>query len=98
MVMEDLTSLQNTLNDNITKGVTTGIQDQLEKLIAFIVVPSIILTVVIIVLYVLHTLRRRKIENAILEIRDSLREIKLAQVAPAKAVTQPSESTPPLAS
>lgn len=83
MVM-DITELQNALNTNVTNGVSSGIQDQLGKIIAWTVIPSIIITIVIVVLYVLHSLRRRKIENAILEIRDSLRDMKLAQVAPAE--------------
>lgn len=95
----DITSLQNALGTNVTNSVNTSIQDELGKLIAWTVIPSIILTIVIIVLYVLHSLRRRKIENAILEIRDSLRDIKLTQVAPAEPwptpEATPSPATPP---
>ena len=84
MLMYDLQSLQDALGTNVTDSVTSGIQSQIDKIIAWIVVPSIILTLLVLLLYVLHMLRRRKIENAILEIRDTLRDIKLAQVAPAK--------------
>jgi len=90
----DITELQNALNTNVTNGVSSGIQDQLGKIIAWTVIPSIILTIVIVVLYVLHSLRRRKIENAILEIRDSLRDMKLAQVSPAQMWPKPEPAAP----
>ncbi len=89
----DITSLQDALGTNVTNNVNSSIQDELGKIITWTVIPSIILTIVIIVLYVLHSLRRRKIENAILEIRDSLRDIKLTQVTPAEPWPQP-EPTP----
>lgn len=82
--MYDIKSLQDALNTNVTNTVTTGLQDQLNKIIAWIVIPTLVLTVAIIVIYVVHMLRRRKIENAILEIRDTLREIKFAQTTPAQ--------------
>lgn len=79
--MDDLDSLQQALSGSVTNSVNSGIQDQLGKLIAWVVVLSIILTVIILVLYILHMLRRRKLENAIFEIRDTLRDMKLAQVS-----------------
>lgn len=78
--MYDIKSLQDALNTNVTNTVTTGLQDQLNKIIAWIVIPTLVLTVAIIVIYVVHMLRRRKIENAILEIRDTLRDMKLAEI------------------
>ena len=93
-MLMDITEVQNLLNTNVTNGVSSGIQDQLSKIIAWTVIPSIVLTLVIIVLYVLHSLRRRKIENAILEIRDSLHDMKLAQVAPAEPWPKPEPAAP----
>ena len=90
--MYDIKSLQDALNTNVSNTVTTGLQDQLNKIIAWIVIPTLVLTVAIIVIYVVHMLRRRKIENAILEIRDILREIKLDQIA-----SKPRPDTPPTA-
>ena len=92
-MLMDITEVQNLLNTNVTNGVSSGIQDQLGKIIAWTVIPSIVLTLVIIVLYVLPSLRRRKIENAILEIRDSLRDMKLAAVAPAEPWPKPEADT-----
>ena len=94
--MEDLTQLENTLSNN----VTSSIQNEISKLMAWFIVPSIILTLLVILLYLLHVLRRRKIENAILEMRDVLREMKLAAVTPVQprpqqeqAVTVPAQTT-----
>lgn len=103
MHMYDIQSLQDSFNTKLTDSVSSGIQDQISQIIAWTVIPSIIITVVIIVLYVLHTVRRRKVENAILEIRDTLRDIKLLQARPPEsqqnaddpAVTTPHESTVP---
>ena len=90
--MYDFDALKDTLNSNVSTSVSSGIEDQLNKLIVWLVIPSIVLTVLIIVLYTVHMLRRRKIENAILEIRDTLREIKLTQVTPAKPWPEPDTS------
>lgn len=87
--MEDITGLQDALSSNVTNSVTSSVQDELGKIIAWLVVPSIIITVVFVVLYVLHMLRRRKIENAILEMRDILRDMKLAGATPAKPWPKP---------
>lgn len=87
--MYDIKSLQDALNTNVSNTVTTGLQDQLNKIIAWIVIPTLVLTVAIIVLYVIHMLRRRKIENAILEIRDTLRDIKFTQTAPTEPWLKP---------
>lgn len=88
--MYDLDSLQQTLNTNVTNSVTAGIEDQISKIMLWIVVPTIILSVLILVLYVLHVLRRRKIENAILDIRDTLREMKLDRLpAPSYVPAEP---------
>lgn len=84
--MYDLNSLQDSLTSGVTDSVKSGFQDQLGKIMAWIVVPSVVLTLLIILLYVLHALRRRKVEKAIFEIRDMLRDAKLSQVLPAKTL------------
>lgn len=94
MLMEDFSGLQDALSSNVTNSVTSSVQDELGKIMAWLVVPSIIITVVFVVLYLLHMLRRRKIENAILEIRDILREIKLAGVTPAQPWPAVKEKAP----
>lgn len=96
--MYDTNSLQQALNTNVTNSVTSGIQDQLGKIFALIVIPSIIITLVLIILYLLHVLRRRKIENAILEIRDTLRDSKLPQASPVEPSQKPQRTPEPASS
>lgn len=83
----DYTSLQQTFTDNLTSGVTSGVQDQLGKIMAWVVIPSIILTVIILLAYILHLIHRHKVDKAIFEIRDMLREMKSAGTFPATAAT-----------
>lgn len=80
MVM-DIPSLQNALDTNITNTVTSGVQDQFEKLLAWVLVPSIVLTAIMLIMYIAHLVHRHKIDKAIIEIRDTVRELKLAQAA-----------------
>lgn len=86
----DYSSLQQTLTDNLTSGVTSGVQDQLGKIMAWVVIPSIILTVIILLAYILHLIHRHKVDKAIFEIRDTLREMKQAGLS--SHVTGPNSS------
>ena len=86
----DYSSLQQTLTDNLTSGVTSGVQDQLGKIMAWVVIPSIILTVIILLAYILHLIHRHKVDKAIFEIRDTLREMKQAGLS--SPATQPNSS------
>ena len=86
----DYSSLQQTLTDNLTSGVTSGVQDQLGKIMAWVVIPSIILTVIILLAYILHLIHRHKVDKAIFEIRDTLREMKQAGLS--SPATKPNSS------
>jgi len=75
--MDDLTSVSQQLTTNSTS-------DTAAKFFVWVTVISLVLTFVIALLYVLHLIRRRKLEAAIFEIRDLLRDIKdNTAVAPA---------------
>lgn len=89
--MYDLDSLQQALNTNVTDSVSSGVQDQLGKLIAWVLIPSIILTLIILIAYIAHIVHRHKVDKAIFEIRDTLREMKLKNIpnAPAPTPLQP---------
>jgi L-lactate permease len=91
--MYDLDSLQQTLNTKVTDSVTSGVQDQLGKLIAWVLIPSIVLTLIILIAYIAHIVHRHKVDKAIFEIRDTLREMKLKDMPIA---TSPMP-TPPVA-
>lgn len=83
--MYDIDTLQESLSTNVTDTINSGIEDQISKIIVWMVVPAIILSILILVLYILHALRRRKVENAILDIRDTLHHMEQAQVASSHA-------------
>lgn len=65
----DLTTLQQQLTDSTTSNIA-------DKLFQWVILPSIISLAIVLVLYIAHVIRRRKIENAIFEIRDLLRDMK----------------------
>ena len=67
-------TLQQSLAEDV-HGITTGIQEQIAKMILWIVIPLIIVTILVLLLYILRLMRHRKVENAIFEIRDTLHEM-----------------------
>jgi L-lactate permease len=91
--MYDLNSLQDALSTNVTNSVSSGVEDQISKIIAWVVVPSIILTVILLAAYIAHIVHRHKVDKAIFEIRDTLREMKLAGSAPATPWPTPEQPT-----
>lgn len=84
--MYNLDILQKSLTDDIS-GVTSDFQDQIFKMILWIVIPLIIIAILALLLYVLRTLRHRKIENAIFDIRDTLHRMEQAQIPSKKEAT-----------
>ncbi len=56
----------------------------------WLLIGSTVLTVIFLILYIAHIIRRHKLEKAIFEIRDLLRDIKDEQNVP---VARQSEST-----
>jgi hypothetical protein len=80
--MNDLNALQQ-LTDHTTSNVTS-------QLMGWLVVPSLILTLVIVALYITALVRRRRVESAIFEIRDLLKDMKAnGQQPPAAAPPAP---------
>lgn len=67
--MYDLNSIQQDLTSNVTSSVT-------DQLINWILIPSIVFTVLFLVFYIAHIIHRHKIDKAILETRDILRDIR----------------------
>ncbi|MBP7857590.1 MAG: hypothetical protein WAW63_02220 [Candidatus Saccharimonadales bacterium] len=62
----------NTLTQDLTSNVTSNLSDVLMK---WMLVPSIVMTLLFLVVLVANNLRRRRVENAIFEIRDLLRDM-----------------------
>lgn len=79
--MNDITSLQQTLTDSLTSNVTSNVQGELHKLMALVLIPSIVLTIIVLAVYVAHIVHRHKVDKAIFEIRDTLREMKVGQTS-----------------
>lgn len=91
--MDNLTSLPRSISNDVSNTVNAAVTEQLNKLFSWIVVPLIIITAIIVIAYTYRAFRRRKIENAILEIRDTLRVVKLSQQpSPPLQVAEPTVS------
>lgn len=90
--MENLDNLRQSLSSDITTDVTTNISDiitrQLADMFSWIVLPSIIIALAIFAIYVFRSIRRYRLEKAIFEIRDLLRDIKQLQTPRADPVAQ----------
>lgn len=84
--MYDLDSLQQALRTNVSNSVDSTIDDFFGRLFVWVVLPTILLTVLFLVFYIMHILHRRKVENAILDIRDTLRRMEQTQTQPTKEV------------
>lgn len=87
--MEDISQLLN----SETNSTTADITNQVMQLMAWIIIPSVILTIIVVVFFVLYMLRKRKIENAIFEIRDILRDMQRLQT-PSAIPHQPEQAQP----
>lgn len=87
--MDELNQLLNSTNGGTT---TTDIANQINQLLVWTIVPTIIFGIIFLVIYVLRIARRRKVENAIFEIRDLLRTMQPPQATPAP--TPPAEQKP----
>lgn len=74
----DTTSLQDLLNSTGTGATSSTTTDQIMN---WLFISSIVFTVVFLVVYIAHIMHRRKVENAILEIRDILRDMRDGQLA-----------------
>ena len=96
--MESFEALQKSISDDITSNVTSDVTDtisetvtnQLYDMFSWIIMPAIILVVLLIAVQAYRMFRHYRLEKAIFEIRDNLREMKQAQSAPPR--TPPSAS------
>ncbi|QQS18097.1 hypothetical protein IPL68_05660 [Candidatus Saccharibacteria bacterium] len=75
----------NSLTQDLTNNVTSNVSD---SLVAWVLVPSIIITVLFLVVFIGSIIRRRHIENAIFEIRNILGEMRDAQISSALEATE----------
>lgn len=89
--MNDLTQLQDLLNGS--NSVNTGLSSSfdLNKLMAWLIIPSVVLIVIFCLWVMMNMYHRHKVESAIFEIRDILREMKLAQEQIPKQSLKPVE-------
>ncbi len=96
--MDSLTEFRQSVSNDVTTDITTditqNITDQLIDAFSWIIIPSLIITIVLVVLFIYRSIRRYKLEKAIFEIRDTLREIKLSQQPPASQPDVTDENTP----
>lgn len=70
--MYDITQLQQSVTNSVSTNLT-------KQIMAWVLIPSIVLTVVILVLYIVHAVRRYRLEKALFEIRDLLRDMQKNQ-------------------
>lgn len=84
--MED-TSLQQLLNGNLTDSITSNIMN---KIMMWLILPSIITIIIFVIIFVANTVRRHRVERAIFEIRDILRDMHMQQRQNDAPAPQPS--------
>lgn len=77
-----------TLEQALANSSTLSDTSNLTTLLAWALVPSVIILVVFVVFYIVRSVHRRKVDAAIFEIRNTLREMKLQQ---APSQTSPQE-------
>lgn len=70
--MDKLTNLQDTLTTN----VNTAVNDQISKLLDQFLIPTAVVTIVIVLFYIGKSIHRYRVDKAIFEIRDTLRLMK----------------------
>jgi len=78
--MDELNQLLSGTGGGSTTSITSDISNQLNQLLVWTIVPSIVFGIVFLVVYIMRSVRRRKVENAIFEIRDLLRTMQPPKV------------------
>jgi hypothetical protein len=89
--MQDLNSIQQSLSSSISDTTNAAISDMINQLLGWALVPSIIFMVLFLLAYVSRSLHRRKVDNAILEIRDMLKETNAL-----RSTSAPTNAEPPV--
>jgi hypothetical protein len=90
--MDELNQLLNGTTGGTSTTTTTDIANQINTVVIWTIVPTVIFAVIFLVIYILRVNRRRKVENAIFEIRDLLKTMQPPQI-PAPH-PQPTEQKP----
>ena len=80
--MDELSNFEQLINGNSTSLTEAEITGLISQMMLWFMVPLILISIVFLVLFILHSIRRRKLENAILEIRDILRDMNMAIQTP----------------
>ncbi len=96
--MDTLNQIQQSLTSNVTSNVTSSVTDQINNLLGMFIIPSLVITVIILALYIARMVHRHKVDKAIFEIRDMIREMKTTQLlekAPREADEINNENNPP---
>lgn len=81
--MEDLSEIEQLINGGPSGLTEAFFTDLISQMFLWILLPSILISIVILVLYIVHSVRRRKLENALFEIRDILRDMHTSNTATA---------------
>jgi len=77
----------NALLQSMTTSTNGGTSDTLKQLLAWTVVPSIVFFGAFLVYFAFHIIHRHRVDKAIFEIRDNLREMKARQTINANPST-----------
>jgi hypothetical protein len=74
--MNELTNLQQALSTNISDTTNAAISDTMNQLISWTLIPSLIFLGLFLLLYIIRSVHRHKVDKAVFEIRDMLREMR----------------------
>lgn len=85
--MNELTSLQQLLSTNDT--ATDISSNIINQLLGWTLIPSLIFLGLFLLLYVIRSIHRHKVDKAIFEIRDMLRESRATNPAPSNDKSEP---------
>ena len=77
--MDTINQLQDSLISNVTTNVTSTVNEQISNLLAQLFIPSIVVVSVILLFYIIRIIHRFRVDRAVFEIRDMLREMKAEQ-------------------
>lgn len=80
--------------DILQQSLAPSTSIDLDSIIGWIVIPSIIITVLITIAFVVYMTRRWRVEKAILEIRDTLKQIQTSLDKPTRQNDQPIMDSP----
>ena len=91
--MDELTQLLDASGGGVTTN--TDILNQINQLIVWLIIPLVVFTTLFLIMYTMRTIRRRRVENAIFEIRDLLRTMQPPQNSPTSPPSEQIEAKNP---